>query len=60
MNFKPNDKEEKPTNNKPEKVRANAVSPQNTSKHKGKNIKHKKLSRTKLNTLRAKGKHFNC
>jgi len=36
------------------------VSPQNTSEQKGKNVKHKKLSRAKLDSLRAEGKCFNC
>ena len=60
VHFKPNDKEEKPAHNKTEKVRANAVSPQNANEQKVKNFKQRKLSRAKMDSLRAEGKCFNC
>lgn len=47
-------------NNKTEKVRANAVSPQNVNEQKGKHVQQQKHSRAKLDTLRTEGRCFNC
>ena len=59
--FKPGDKEEKPSSSRPDKVRANAVSPQNTPEQKFKPKQPlNKLSRNKLDALRAEGRCFNC
>ena len=59
--YKPGEKEDKQTPNKSDKVRANAVSPQNPTEQKDKpNPRNKKLSRSKMDTLRAEGKCFNC
>lgn len=51
-NFKPSDLEEKPSTKKTNEVCANTVSPLNTLDN--------KLSRAKLDELRAEGKCFNC
>jgi Holliday junction resolvase RusA-like endonuclease len=59
--FKPAETEEKPASNKSDKIRVNAVSPQNTPENKPKaGYSGKKLSRAKLDALRAEGKCFNC
>ena len=61
QHFKPNSREEKQAPNKPERVQANAVSPQNTPEQKNySNLHCKKISRAKLDTLRAEGRCFNC
>ena len=62
QNYKPGNKDERSSQNKSEKVRANAVSPQNTpdSRPKAGPSNQKKLPRAKLDTLRAEGKCFNC
>ena len=59
--YKPGEKDEKQTPNRSDKVRANAVSPQQANDQKEKSHpRNKKLSRTKMDTLRAEGKCFNC
>ena len=71
--FKPGNRDEKPNPNKSDKVRSNAMSPQNTPSQpsasgsrnqggpKGKfNKQPRKLSREQLDALRAAGKCFNC
>ena len=61
QHFKPDGREEKQALNKPERVRVNAVSPQNTPERKNySNPHHKKISRAKLDMLRAEGRCFNC
>jgi hypothetical protein len=60
-NFKPGGREDRPTQNKPENVRANAISPQNIPDRKGKGTPNqRKLSRSKMDELRAQGRCFNC
>ena len=72
-NFRPGEREDKPSQNKSDKVCANVMSPQNASKppdapnqnkpsdQKPRSGPHrKKLSREQMNSLRAEGKCFNC
>ena len=60
-NFKPGTSDNKPQTPKSDKVRANAVSPQNTPESKSKpGYNNKRLPRAKLDKLRAEGKCFNC
>jgi hypothetical protein len=58
-NYRPGDREEKPASNKPDRVQANAVSPQQ-HESKGKGVQQKRHSRAKLDSLRAEGRCFNC
>ena len=58
-NFKPGESES--AKGSLEKIRANATSPQEPQKDKPKpRANHKKLSRAKMDELRAKGRCFNC
>jgi len=60
-NYKPGNKDDKPQNTKSDKVRANAISPQNTPDYKSRSgSNQKRLPRAKLDELRAEGKCFNC